>query len=475
MMLSQSRLRCSVLLLLPAILIILTLFSLQTGLHHRVITNFKHPLPPIQTAPPLLPAKGSEATPGSETPEESSPLSPHPIYKPPTEPPVPIVDNFPLAANARAPSDLPPIPSWNKPPRWHVAEKTPLFIGFTRNWLLLQQAVVSYITAGWPPEDIYVIENTGTMDANRRGQLSLQNPFYIDYHRLKNIFGVNIITTPTLLTFAQLQNFYLYTAIEKDWDYYFWGHMDVVALAAEDIPPPYRSLYMRAVEILRQTLAPDYARDDDGTPGRWAIRFFAYDRLALVNKEAYIEVGGWDTMIPFYGSDCDAHERLTMAGLKQEDANAGLIYDVSTSVPDLGVLYRRVEKEPKSKEMDKAEHHIRSPLSFGSHSGPEEDERNSSAWHALTLTLDRMQEEKQHQEGGRNKWQSRQAGGQGEPYYRDPAGFEKAIEMTIDSGREVFNYKWGHRGCDLRASGLSAGDAWRVEPDWDRPVEKEEK
>jgi hypothetical protein len=55
---------------------------------------------------------------------------------------------------------------------------------------------------------------------------------------------------------------------------------------------------MRAVEILRQTLAPDYARDDDGTPGRWAIRFFAYDRLALVNKEAYIEVGGWDTMIP---------------------------------------------------------------------------------------------------------------------------------------------------------------------------------
>jgi hypothetical protein len=29
--------------------------------------------------------------------------------------------------------------------------------------------------------------------------------------------------------------------------------------------------------------------------------------------------------------------------------------------------------------------------------------------------------------------------------------------MTIDFGREVFNYKWGHRGCDLRASGLSAG------------------
>ncbi|KAI9880543.1 MAG: hypothetical protein M1830_002242 [Pleopsidium flavum] len=469
MLVLQSRLRYSVLLLIPTLLVILSIFSLRTGFHHKVITNFKHP-PLIQPATPP-PAKGSEATPGLKSPEEP----PHPRYKPPTEPPIPIVDNFPLAANAKAPSDLPPIPSWNRPPRWHVAEKTPLFIGFTRNWLLLQQTIVSYITAGWPPKDIYVIENTGTMDANRRGRLSLQNPFYIDYHRLENVLGVNIIPTPTLLTFAQLQNFYLYTAIEKDWDHYFWGHMDVIALAAEDISAPYKSLYMRTVEILRRTLAPDYAPDDGGSPGKWSIRFFAYDRLALVNTRAFVEVGGWDTMIPFYGTDCDMHTRLSMAGFKQEDANVGLIYDVSTSVPDLGVLYRRVEEESKRKELENtAEHHSRSLLTFGSQSGSEEDELNSSAWHALVLTLDRMQEEKQRQEGGRNMWQSRQAGGQGEPYYRDAAGFEKAIEMTIDFGRQVMSQKWGHHGCDLIGAGLNSGDAWRVEPDWERPIEKGE-
>lgn len=88
--------------------------------------------------------------------------APYPKYKP--EPVVkspPIIDNFPLAAEAHSIADLPPIPSWNKPPEKHVEEATPLFVGFTRNWRLLQQVVVSYITAGWPPEDIYVIENTG--------------------------------------------------------------------------------------------------------------------------------------------------------------------------------------------------------------------------------------------------------------------------------------------------------------------------
>ncbi|KAF3918831.1 hypothetical protein ABW20_dc0101050 [Dactylellina cionopaga] len=45
---------------------------------------------------------------------------------------------------------------------------TPLFIGFTRNWYLLEQAVVSYIASGWPPNQIIVIDNTGVMDSNVR-------------------------------------------------------------------------------------------------------------------------------------------------------------------------------------------------------------------------------------------------------------------------------------------------------------------
>lgn len=80
------------------------------------------------------------------------------IYKPQaTAKALPIIDNFPLAAAAHSAKDLPPIPSWNQPPSKHVPENTPLFIGFTRNWRILQQVVVSYITAGWPPEDVRTI------------------------------------------------------------------------------------------------------------------------------------------------------------------------------------------------------------------------------------------------------------------------------------------------------------------------------
>lgn len=131
---------------------------------------------------------------------------------------------------------LPDIPSWNKPPKEHVPEKTPLFIGFTRNWLLLQQYILSYITAGWPPSDIFVVDNTGTMRFNfcPKPNITLQNPSYLNVGRLTNVFGVHVISTPTLLTFFQLQNFYLYTALEEGWENYFWAHMDAVVFSDDD-------------------------------------------------------------------------------------------------------------------------------------------------------------------------------------------------------------------------------------------------
>jgi hypothetical protein len=88
-----------------------------------------------------------------------------------------------------------------RPPNPHVKENTPLFIGFTRNWRLIQQVVVSYITSGWPAEDIYVVENTGVMDSDALGLLPLQNPFFLNHTRLQ-MLGVNVLVTPTLLTFA---------------------------------------------------------------------------------------------------------------------------------------------------------------------------------------------------------------------------------------------------------------------------------
>jgi hypothetical protein len=68
-----------------------------------------------------------------------------------------------------------------------------LFVGFTRNWPQLLQCVVSYIAAGWPPEDIHVVENTGAMHANREGELTLQNPFYLNHTQLA-MLGVKVIT-----------------------------------------------------------------------------------------------------------------------------------------------------------------------------------------------------------------------------------------------------------------------------------------
>ncbi|KAE9365820.1 hypothetical protein N431DRAFT_487725 [Stipitochalara longipes BDJ] len=435
-----------------------------------------------------------------------SPESPPNKYKPKYKPPpatksYPIVDNFPLAAAAHSAADLPPIAEWNRPPSPHVPEQTSLFIGFTRNWRILQQVVVSYINAGWPPSDIYVIENTGVMDSNKRGLLSLQNPFFLNHTRL-NMLGVNVVVTPTLLTFAQLQNFYLYTSIEHGWGHYFWSHMDVVvasyekdytsqkAQVHETILPPsdpkhnyasFRSLYTNCVAELRNTTLPD---PQTGRVARWAMRFFSYDRLALVNVAAFVEVGGWDTLIPFYYTDCDMHARLEMAEFEIKDANPGYVFDVASSLDDLVVLYRKkggveasftdpnVERVEEAKDVKKSEDG-NSQLSkeFAASEKArrgkwEDDEIASERFEQLERTLDAMSHSKGAASGGRNTWQARQTGGQGDPFYRDSLGFEKGIWMTIEHGKAVFAEKWGHRDCDIRAIGLMPDDAWKVEHDW---------
>ena len=362
--------RCLLIFIIPSV-IITTLIFTQTRLH---------------------PSIGRAKEPTSTDPT----ARPTPLYKPiSNELPPPIVDAFPLAASAKSPADLPPIPSWNTPPTPHVNESTPLFIGFTRNWPLLQQTVVSYITAGWPPEDIYVIENTGVMHSNRHYLLTLQNPFYLDHHRLTNIFRVNIISTPTLFTFAQLQNFYTFTSLEKNFSHYFWAHMDTVVLSDEEwTEQPYKSLYLRAVDVLRETMDPAW--------GPLATRWFAYDKLALVRTQAFVDVGGWDTMIPFYMTDCDMHERLWMRKFKIEPAEAGRVWDVHNSLDDLERLYKRSKDEPKvnAKRGGAGKLLSREP----------EVQRNSAAYRELVHSLDVLQNLKSSDKGGRNTWQGRQHG-----------------------------------------------------------------
>lgn len=66
-----------------------------------------------------------------------------------------------------------------------------------------------------------MVENTGVMDSNKKGRLSLQNPFFLNHTRLE-MLGVNVLVTPTLFTFAQLQSFYMFHSIEMGWETYFW-------------------------------------------------------------------------------------------------------------------------------------------------------------------------------------------------------------------------------------------------------------
>ncbi|PWW71609.1 hypothetical protein C7212DRAFT_360508 [Tuber magnatum] len=332
----------------------------------------------------------------------------------------PAVEIFPAAVEGRIPQIL----TVNQPPKAH--HPTPLFIGFTRNWPILQQSVVSYITAGWPPVDIYVVDNTGTMDSNELGLLTLQNPFFIDYPRLRAL-GVNIITAPTLLSFAQLQNFFLYTAIRRRWGHYYWSHMDSAVLSEEE-KRPYKSLYRRIIENW----------DSMNKTEKWAIKFFAYDHLALVNVAAYMDVGGWDTHIPFYNTDCDFHARLHMKNYTTTDENVGHIFDVGGTVPDLSVFYPGTASEPLNSERFKYLHRL----------------------------LDRLQRSKSEAKYGRNLWQAEQRGGKGEPFYRNPVGFEKAMRHWIKTGRAVFAEKWGHSDCDIWEIGKEIDKAWEYKKNW---------
>lgn len=308
-------------------------------------------------------------------------MNPEPIhgYNPSLDPLfVNVAENFP----SFPPSGSPPeILAANHPPP--DAPSTPLFIGFTRNWLLLQQSVVSYIAAGWPATDIYVVDNSGTMDSNKLNLLSLQNPFFVNCTRLDQL-GVHVLTTPALLSFSQLQNYFLWTAIEKGWDHYWWSHMDSVVVSWED-RVPYMSLH--------QNILKDWHEVSSVQPRKWGLKFFRYDRLALVNVVAYKDVGGWDAHIPFYNSDCDFHGRLIMRGWTLPEVAVGHIFDVGGSIPDLIDLF------PASKD----------------------EELNSPRHKKLLKDLGVIDNNKHGTSIGRNFWQSQQRGGKGEPFYKDPA------------------------------------------------------
>lgn len=185
--------------------------------------------------------------------------------------------------------------------------------------------------------------------------------------------------------------------------------MDVLALGHENgfenltAPagePGYKSLYTLCLEELNRTLATDE---------RWGLRFFAYDHLTLQNPRAIEDIRGWDTLIPYYMTDCDAYTRLTMRNWSQIDANCGVVTDTSVALDDLLALYRDSKVTPKFTDPNppapkEGEDEIKEKREGGMEDPVE-------YWKSLIKVADSMFHYK-HGDRGRNTWQAGQHGGQ---------------------------------------------------------------
>lgn len=328
----------------------------------------------------------------------------------------------------------------NQPPPIGKRPRTPLFIAFTRNNAMLQQAVLSYLAVGWPREDIIVVDNSGTMDANNRGLLSTTNPFFLDYTVLRSRYGVSILQTPTLLSFSQLQNFFLRTGMAHNWRFFFWSHMDVAVLS-DETAQPYQSFYQRVLNILGDLGIDDLnAADDASAPSteRWALKYFTYDWLTLINVAPWRQIGQWDVFIPYYSSDCDAYSRLAMNGFTKDDVRAGHLFDVQDVIDDPeGRFFPADDKEASA------------------------DDLNSPRYQALLADLRKLQDEKP--ENARNKWQGSSLGGKGDPWTYDPDGFQKMWWDVAGFGRKLYKKKWGTEECRLDEHGGRLSDAFGKE------------
>jgi hypothetical protein len=336
-------------------------------------------------------------------------------------------------------------PSYNRRQPGADRIRTPLFIGFTRNYDMLEQTVLSYISVGWPREDIIVVDNSGTLDANSRGSLSKDNPFFLDYQLLRHTYGVSILQTPTLFNFAQLMNFYLRTSIAHDWSFYFWSHQDV-AVISDETAQPYRSFYQGVIDVLEGLDVHSLNRDPSSSTMRkekWAVKWFHYDWLSLNNVEAWRIIGHWDTFIPYYTTDCDAYSRILLNGLTREEVRVGDVFDLPNTVPDLQTKF--FSSDPLEKP-------------------------NSPRFTQLYEELDALMNLKWSiGERDRNTWQNKQNGGKGEPWTYDPSGFQHMWWESARHGQALFSSKWGSSECQLERTNITLGDAFRALAESEEP------
>ena len=65
---------------------------------------------------------------------------------------------------------------------------------------------------------------------------------------------------------------------------------------------------------------------------KWGVIFTAYDALAAFNTAAFRHVGGWDTVLSWYLSDCDMYRRLKLAGYELIDSGLPVKHEPSQTI-----------------------------------------------------------------------------------------------------------------------------------------------
>ncbi|BDA45364.1 hypothetical protein COCOBI_07-1510 [Coccomyxa sp. Obi] len=160
-----------------------------------------------------------------------------------------------------------------------------VFILFSWNYDLFWTSLQTYDAAGWTRR-IIVIDNSD-------GHRLLHDP------KVNAIVG-EVIPTRVQLTFSQLQNFIASIAIERDYNYYFWGHADV-ALVASNASASF------AEEVLQ---CMDHVMDHHPD---WGILYFKYDWFSAIRTSLVRQVK-YDIFITVYMSDCDFYPRVRAAG-----------------------------------------------------------------------------------------------------------------------------------------------------------------
>lgn len=88
-----------------------------------------------------------------------------------------------------------------------------------------------------------------------------------------------VIPTRVQLTFSQLQNFIADVAIERNYEYYFWGHADVALLASSASSSFSEEIFGCAVKLKHLTPCPNTWPNPDSRTHDHEQKRAAYAKL----------------------------------------------------------------------------------------------------------------------------------------------------------------------------------------------------